>query len=927
MLRLWKRDQSPSQTPHEDKFLDRYGLVFSWALELTQNRQQAEDLTQDAFLDFTRSKPDLSQIRNLDAFLYQSVRNLHRSQLYRHLRRQQLLNSAFDYDSVTEGLQVIDQAYLFQVWEELRRVCRFVCEEKESSKFASTFILRFFHGYMLSEVARVARLSAKTIDKQHRVLRAEVRLYLANPGKLQGIDGRMPAPLVEARASVGAPNSSESFLRELRQTIYASCHGACFSVAKIEQLYAADSSELPDHGVLAHIVSCSRCLDLVNRTLGIPLLEERTGGSDDRQAPGSSDSPLGTGGRPGQRQGSSVASPGQIKKWKRRGDAIDECQPQKLIMLVDGLPRASMSVQPGHNDVDVNLDGEGDDPLFIEILSEQDVRLLSLYVTNPPPDGAFQQEHELRLSDNRLLGLSVRFGPLSPTVHISYDAPETEASEETHEPLAEKSASKKIATFSRLVPPSFLSTWERPSWLFTWRGWSAVVSGILIICLVLYQTEFTTVSASTLLTKSAAWESSAVRNSSQAIHQVFTLEERSRGREVIASRRRVEVWRNPQHNKKLSRVYDEHGVILGSSSEPLPIRPTPENVWQFEPESGNYHRLVPRLQDAKVQARSDRYEIEAPAASLTLDRASYRPVAETIVFGEREFHFEEIAVGTLLETGTPLADTISSTNTLGSGKPAVAPRGPRQADLAEAELRARVALHEISADLGEPIEVQSGTQGAGSVSVVGIVPSAERKQELLAALRGIPHVTAQLETEQEAARRKLNAPVTRAEPEIVTVHSPIEKELLQYFGDPLAVENFSKHALAVTEDLMVHASALRRLSERYPAPGAEGELALSPSSRQMLQKMRRDHYHAMSGTTSELTTSLRPVLQSIVAAPPEPTERLSLVASAQEVQRLTLELLSVSGTPDVNESSEPAKAAQALLAALRGLEIALEEQR
>ena len=94
----------------------------------------------------------------------------------------------------------------------------------------------------------------------------------------------------------------------------------------------------------------------------------------------------------------------------------------------------------------------------------------------------------------------------------------------------------------------------------------------------------------------------------------------------------------------------------------------------------------------------------------------------------------------------------------------------------------------------------------------------------------------------------------------------------------------------------------------------------------MLQKMRRDHHRAMSGATSELTTSLRPVLQSIVAAPPEPTERLSLVASAQEVQRLTLELLSVSGAPDVNESSEPAKAAQALLVALRGLEIALEEQ-
>ena len=55
------------------------------------NRGVAEDLVQDAFLDFTQSRLEIATIRNLEGFLYQSLRNLHRSRLHRDLRLQQLL--------------------------------------------------------------------------------------------------------------------------------------------------------------------------------------------------------------------------------------------------------------------------------------------------------------------------------------------------------------------------------------------------------------------------------------------------------------------------------------------------------------------------------------------------------------------------------------------------------------------------------------------------------------------------------------------------------------------------------------------------------------------------------------------------------------------------------------------------------------------
>ena len=243
----------------------------------------------------------------------------------------------------------------------------------------------------------------------------------------------------------------------------------------------------------------------------------------------------------------------------------------------------------------------------------------------------------------------------------------------------------------------------------------------------------------------------------------------------------------------------------------------------------------------------------------------------------------------------------------------------------ETELAVRYALHKVRADLGEPIDVEQ-VSGSASVSVVGIVDSAERKKELLAVLNGIQHVTSELQTEGEAGARELNAPITREVPDIVNVRSPIEQELQDHFGDPTAVEKFSKHAIALSGDVMAHAWALRHLSDRFGDPGARNEVALSPGARQLLETMRHDHRLAISDTTNELTQLLSPVLRSMVPADPEPTTRLSLFASAQEVQRLILNLVSGAGSVNTNEVSEPANTARDLLITLRGLDITLEER-
>src|SRR5260370_34647333 len=98
MLKLWHRSTAPD--PHKEVFLTRYEQILTWALKLTDNRRQrAEDLVQDAFVYLVNSKPDLDKVRNLDAYLYVVLRNLHRAQIQKALRHAAVPLSIIDCDS------------------------------------------------------------------------------------------------------------------------------------------------------------------------------------------------------------------------------------------------------------------------------------------------------------------------------------------------------------------------------------------------------------------------------------------------------------------------------------------------------------------------------------------------------------------------------------------------------------------------------------------------------------------------------------------------------------------------------------------------------------------------------------------------------------------------------------------------------------
>ena len=66
---------------HEEEFIRRYHFLFSRCLQLTKQKDIAEDLLHDGFVQFTINRPDLGPIEDLDGYLCRLLRNLYYARL------------------------------------------------------------------------------------------------------------------------------------------------------------------------------------------------------------------------------------------------------------------------------------------------------------------------------------------------------------------------------------------------------------------------------------------------------------------------------------------------------------------------------------------------------------------------------------------------------------------------------------------------------------------------------------------------------------------------------------------------------------------------------------------------------------------------------------------------------------------------------
>jgi hypothetical protein len=225
------------------------------------------------------------------------------------------------------------------------------------------------------------------------------------------------------------------------------------------------------------------------------------------------------------------------------------------------------------------------------------------------------------------------------------------------------------------------------------------------------------------------------------------------------------------------------------------------------------------------------------------------------------------------------------------------PSSLTDAELAESELQARVAIHAEGADLGEQIELDRDLPAARpssserSVVVRGIVSTLQRKNSLLAALQGIPHVQFRLQTVEEAAAQQnaVSGDKTEGSENQVTQEALIlesraasasvearpnelppgafkggralEQRLEERYPKAEDRSAFINRVVELVQGALAQAWALRRLRDHY---GPETVAQLNRGSRQTLELLIRDHVLVLRQNVDEA----RDMVASIVLSEP-----------------------------------------------------------
>jgi RNA polymerase sigma factor (sigma-70 family) len=702
----------------EAAFIEHYDWLMRWALHLTQDRARAEDLVQEVFAAFAIAHTDLSAIQNMRGYLYTTLRNIHVSEVRLAGRSHNNSRSIVEYSVAEAALAATDPYTIFHTQDQLRRICHYACLRKQSSRAGSVLILRYFHGYLPSEIAQVVGGTCQSVRQNLKSARNEARLFLEDPGALKFIEKTQSASVPPA----GALCPTDRLLAELRRAIFDSCEGECRGSEFIRKLYVERLIVTADNTLLAHLVSCPTCLDLVNDRLGLPLLAERhpadTLGPHDDWRDGSrgprgrggnggrAPSRPGAGNRAGNRAGSkdTTSSDSFMLQCRRRATELFEHHPAELCVSVNGHVLGSQTVnsQVSRLRLDVTIAEELN---FVEVLSEERVRLLVMTV-QPPPDGEPVQTRRLVLSEGRHLEVTFHHGHPFPMVEVVYEEPNFSTEwqplpsiprlVEAVAPAPAALEAKRTTLFKLKSLPRAgcdgilqffrgLNLLRRPFW-FQPNFISAIVSLVLIATLLTFRFSVTpTVTAASLLERAGAAESLPAPTD-VAVHRVVELEQRRRGSGELISSNRIEIWRDDAKNLAVRRVYDAKGQLVAAvwaegkaeanerslrriyrqggaqrieSGAPDPAKAIrAAELWQLQPSAREYATLLHSAQAARVSEATDNYVITYETeqtrndgllqATLTLRKSDLHPLLQTFVITDGhetyDYRLQEVSI-------------------------------------------------------------------------------------------------------------------------------------------------------------------------------------------------------------------------------------------------------------------------------------------
>jgi hypothetical protein len=242
---------------------------------------------------------------------------------------------------------------------------------------------------------------------------------------------------------------------------------------------------------------------------------------------------------------------------------------------------------------------------------------------------------------------------------------------------------------------------------------------------------------------------------------------------------------------------------------------------------------------------------ELVSASLTLRIPDLEPTQGRFEFRNAEW----VEMTELPDLSEPPASKVAEATGGIPSKPAMPPLSEEATPAGVAgigeELQAVAALHEVGADLGDPLEIANRD---GRIQVTGSGISPARQQQIRDALGSLAHVDVRFTDAAPPARTKGQAGPAGAG---VAVVPKVDGRLQDKLGGRAQSERFSAQLLDQSDAAMARAYALRRLAQEF-SPAAEREMGAP--DRRLLRSMAREHLAAMAAGFQGIDEAVSPLL-------------------------------------------------------------------
>lgn len=398
-----------------------------------------------------------------------------------------------------------------------------------------------------------------------------------------------------------------------------------------------------------------------------------------------------------------------------------------------------------------------------------------------------------------------------------------------------------------------------PRFSWAWLKWGLATAAVAAVaCAVVYQLRFTpSVRAATLLKQA-----------------VTATEQRPAAPHDIRVRTKGQVF--------LRTVDRRHGepalpVALAARFEAArydisdPLSPRPFEAWRAN--LSGRHDAVSTVADPE-QPTEHCYKIETIAdsgdiasATIMLRTRDFSPVESKFEFRDQDWvEFSEMTDSPVRSNDSPVATRLETP--LRPAEPSRrAAEAPRPSASVTDELQVLSALHQIGADLGDPVEVKlSGDR----VLVSGIGVPAARQRQIEDALNGLPHVAVQFS--DGSAGVPLNAqqdngtvPPPAAPANSTAAEAKLQARIAEQLGGRAEMDRFASRVLDLDESVMSRAYALRSLAQRFPA-GNDG--GMTATDRASLRQLAGEYLGSMTSQVSTMQRALGPVLKAVGAGNP-----------------------------------------------------------